>query len=87
MFEILTNEILKDDVIEAMFGVICGDNEALRNMFTLGVDTVVREKTFWGCKSTNQIVRSNRLVNYFGLLEGHLLNGDVIAEMSAGVLS
>jgi hypothetical protein len=64
--------------------MICGDNQALKNMFTLGVETKVQQGRFW---EKTKMERKNRLVNYYGLLEGHMLSGDVLAEMCAGVLA
>jgi hypothetical protein len=35
MFDLILNEIMKDDVIEKIFELLCGKNDTLRSMFSL----------------------------------------------------
>lgn len=77
MFDIIANDVLKDEVVDAMFEVLCADNEALKNMFTLEADTVVSDGNF--LNKSKHVVKKKLLINYYGLLEGHLLNGDILA--------
>lgn len=93
MFNLLRNDLMKEDVIHKIFEVACGDNETLKTMFSLEVPSTQKSKSsFFSMSSTRSteslmsIPTETKLINYYGLLEGHLLSGDGIATISAVII-
>lgn len=86
LFDLLAPALLTNDVIDKLFQCLCVGNESLKEMFTLRVQEERTEKT--GFFSSRKVVEErDRLVNYYGLLEGRLMSGQAISDIATTILA